>query len=349
MDEKRIRALQSRVIQPTMVLKKYKTIDQVAFWLFMFLFVADYHLWEDNWVEAAGFTALEILTYMLVSYLNYFLLMPKLFGRKQYLLFWLSALIMIGLMVLGIRFSGLEYLLYEAEGVRNIISMTLNYTLFFLLSTLYWYYKEWQKEREQQLTLKNEKLETELKFLKSQISPHFLFNTLNNIYTLAYQKHDNAAPMVSKLSKIMRYILYECDAERVPLEKEIETLQHFIELHLLRKPRSQNIDFYAEGSFKNLKIAPLLLLNFVENAFKHSDIDKNEKAWIKVHCEIQKSKQFSFLVENSKEPWAVPVDHSGIGLENVKRQLEMNYEKFKLDIEDEKTLFKVELVLNLEV
>ena len=331
-----------------MNLKNIRGFDQIAFWLFMFLFVADYHFFDGEWGRAFTVTALEILTFATVSYVNFCVLMPRFFGKKKYFLFGIGAVLTVVLMIIITRFSGLEYQLYDAEGFRNIVSMTLNYTLFFLLSTLYWYYREWQKERERQLTFKNEKLEAELKFLKTQISPHFLFNTLNNIYALAYQKHENAAPMVAKLSKIMRYIIYEGNVEKVNLEKEIEVLRNYIDLHLMRKPRSQNIDFYTEGNFKNFQIAPLLLINFVENCFKHSDIDKNEEAFIKIQCVIENGNELEFKTENSFEPNSNNNNNKGgIGLENVRRQLDLNYENHDLKIEKEKNVFKLELKLEL--
>lgn len=332
-----------------MNLKNIRGFDQIAFWLFMFLFVADYHFFDDDWGRAIEVTTLEILTFATVSYVNLFILMPLFFGKKKYFLFGIGAVLTVVLMIIITRGTGLECHLYDAEGFRNIVSMMLNYSLFFLLSSLYWYYKDRQKQLQRQLTLKNEKLEAELKFLKTQISPHFLFNTLNNIYALAYQKHDNAAPMVAKLSKIMRYIIYDGNVETVPLEKEIETLRSYIDLHLMRKPRSENIDFYAEGNFKNHQIAPLLLINFVENCFKHSDIDKNEDSFIKIVCQIIGENELHFSTENSFEPNSKNKDWGGIGLENVRRQLALNYEVHDLKIYSKNNIFKLELSLKLQM
>lgn len=325
---------------------KKRSIDQIIFWLFIYCFVFDYHLMEGNWGEAFLMTFIETLSYAFISYINYSLLIPNFLQKKRYLFYGIGILILLMVYINGVRLSGLETYLYEGSNWRNNFSMTINVILFVLLSTLYSYYQQWQVARERQLQLRSEKLAAELKFLKTQISPHFIFNTLNNIYSLAIQKHDNTAPMVSQLSSIMRYIIYDGAQEQIALDKDIKNLNHYIQLQLLRKPISQNVDFYTEGDFTKKSIAPLLLLNFVENCFKHSDIDENSTAWIKINICLDQDK-LDFEAQNTyqtKPNTAI----GGIGIENTKRQLQLRYpNQYQLDITQKEGIYSLRLQLNL--
>lgn len=329
--------------------RRFKFIEQAVFWLFIFFFVFDYHFIDNNWGEAILNTLTELLTYAVVIYINLLLLIP-LFLKKNYLVLYLLSIAgVIAGYVFLMRFTGWEQYLYEMEGWRNVFSMVLNTSLFMLISSLYWYSKQWQIEREQHLMAQNEKLQAELSFLRSQISPHFIFNTLNNIYTLALQKHDNTAPMVAKLATLLRYLLYDGSQGRILLQKELTTLKQYIELQLLRKPRSQNVDFYVDGNMNGWHIAPMLLINFVENAFKFSHIDTDEHAWIKMNLQISETGGLIFEIENSIDSKEIKSQQGGIGLQNVRRQLELNYpENHLLTFEEDHAVFQVNLSIQLE-
>lgn len=329
--------------------RRFKILEQAVFWLFIFFFVFDYHFIDNNWGEAILNTLTELLTYAVVIYINLLLLIP-LFLKKNYLVLYLLSIAgVIAGYVFLMRFTGWEQYLYEMEGWRNVFSMVLNTSLFMLISSLYWYSKQWQIEREQHLMAQNEKLQAELSFLRSQISPHFIFNTLNNIYTLALQKHDNTAPMVAKLATLLRYLLYEGSQGRILLQKEVTTLKQYIELQLLRKPRSQNVDFYVDGNMNGWHIAPMLLINFVENAFKFSHIDTDEHAWIKMNLQISETGGLIFEIENSIGSKEIKSQQGGIGLQNVRRQLELNYpENHLLTFEEDHAVFQVNLSIQLE-
>ena len=325
-----------------------RNIVHYALWLFMFFFVFDYHFFEANLGEAILFTLREVAVYMVIFYVNLKMAIPFLLAKNKKWEYVISIGAFLFIYIFFLKISGLEYQFYEMGYWRNIFSMTVNFVLFWMISTLIWYSQKWQQERELQLQLRAEKLVTEMKFLKNQISPHFIFNTLNNIYSLVQQKHENAAPMLAKLSKILRYLLYESAQQEVLLEKELEAIQHYIELQLLRKPKSNNVDFYKEGRVQYLKIAPLLLVNFVENAFKHSQIDQSEEAWIQISCIIKEDKTLHFSVENSKVGKAIKEDNGGLGNENVKRQLALSYpEKHTLHITEEENAYKLDLQIQL--
>lgn len=289
---------------------------------------------------------LEIGLAMLVFYFNYQWSIPKLLPQRKYLGYGVSIVLFFVVYYVLIHFSSLEYYIYEGSNLRNLVSIGLNYLLFTLLAFLYWNSQQTVQERERKLVAQTEKTAAEMQFLKTQISPHFIFNTLNNIYSLVQQRHDNAAPMLAKLSKILRYILYDNNRDKVLINKELEIIKEYIQLQLLRQPASQNVDFYQEGITGDLEIAPLLLLHFVENCFKHSGVDTDENAYIKIECRIEDRHLF-FLTENSKR-LALKQDIGGIGSTNVARQLALNYgDDYDLKIEEIEGVYKVNLVLSL--
>lgn len=314
----------------------------------MFLLVFDFHFFEINLAEALGFSAIEVGFYMLAFYYNFSVAIPLFLTKKKRGQYLLALLVGWTIYTFLIKITGMEWWLYENENWRSLMSISINFGLSWLISTLFWYYKKEQKERELHIQMKADKLEAEMKFLKNQISPHFIFNTLNNIYSLVQQGHPNASPMLAKLSGILRYLLYDSAKKEVPLKKELQTIEQYIELQLMRKPKSQNVDFYQEGNTNGIKIVPLLLLNFVENCFKHGDLDKSEEGFVKIACIAEEGQRVRFTAENSKTTAVVVSQSGGLGNLNIQRQLDLNYkDKYQLVVKDEKEVFGVELVLEL--
>lgn len=197
--------------------------------------------------------------------------------------------------------------------------------------------------------LKSEKLEAELKFLKSQINPHFLFNALNNIYTLTVINPPIAGNSLLKLSEMLRYLLYECDADKVRLDRELTYLRNYIDLFELKDEEPLNITFDAQDVETDVLVAPLLFIPFVENAFKHSQIEDLENGWIIITI-LGDTEQLYFEVKNSVPELAFSKDSvGGIGLKNVRRQLELLYpNKHQLEVERESGCFGVYLTLYLD-
>ena len=192
---------------------------------------------------------------------------------------------------------------------------------------------------------KKEKTDAELSYLKAQINPHFLFNTLNSIYSLIIQKSDAAADAIVKLAGMMRYVLYETDRNFVMLEKEVSYLQDFVDLQKLRFGSQVPVTFTINGKAEGKQIAPLLLISFVENAFKHG-VNAEEKSEIIIHLDMSDN-NVVLKVHNNK----VQVDHwdvTGIGLQNAKNRLQFIYpDKHILIIEDTVTCFFVTLQISL--
>lgn len=200
------------------------------------------------------------------------------------------------------------------------------------------------KERENNLV--RDKLETELKFLRNQTNPHFLFNTLNNIYALARKKSDETADVVMKLSKLLRFMLYETKNKQIRISDEIRILDDYIELEKLRYNDRLTLSFVREIDNENELIAPLLLIPFVENAFKHGASESRFESFIHLEMTLQNG-ILEFSIENSKEDNSKKGNDENIGLANVRRQLELLYKEHEVSIRSETAVFKVFLKINL--
>lgn len=195
--------------------------------------------------------------------------------------------------------------------------------------------------------LRQEKLQSELSFLRAQTNPHFLFNTLNNIYALARKQSGNTAPVVMKLSQILRFMLYECSSPTIPVKDEIEVIQDFIELEQLRYNKRLSIEFNQDVDNPAQPIAPLLLLPLVENAFKHGASETRFDTFIHITLSL-KNEQFNVNIRNSKDEESQSTG-SGIGLKNVRRQLELIYPSaHELVVENEDKIFTVSLSIDLK-
>jgi LytS/YehU family sensor histidine kinase len=204
------------------------------------------------------------------------------------------------------------------------------------------------RQRNEANELRRGKLEAELKFLKAQTNPHFLFNTLNNIYALARKKSEDTAEVVMKLSKLLRFMLFESDSEAITIEKEIQVIDDYIELEKLRYPPSRlKISFTKQIDNPSAPIAPLILLPFVENAFKHGASESREQSVIKIYLSL-KSGKLEFNIQNTVHKKTNEQQSRHIGLTNIRRQLELLYPHHSLQIEGKNTEFIVTLELTLQ-
>ncbi len=218
-------------------------------------------------------------------------------------------------------------------------------------STAYCVMDDWLRVRREKKILQNETLQSELRFLKSQINPHFLFNTLNSLYALTLKKSDDAPSIVLRLSEMMRYMLYECNEKRVPLTKEINYLENYLELEKLRLSSSVDLRLNIEGTSDHLLIAPLMFIPFVENGFKHGLHNSINRGFIHIDIKIKDSILKLKVVNNKtdKEERTIEGKKSGgIGLRNVKRRLELLYpNRHSLKISDEEKEYIIKLKLKL--
>ncbi|MFN7117674.1 MAG: sensor histidine kinase [Saprospiraceae bacterium] len=217
-----------------------------------------------------------------------------------------------------------------------------------ILSIFYQILYNRYRNEQRNLAIINEQKEAQLQFLRAQINPHFLFNTLNNIYALAVTKSDKTAEMVLKLSNLLRYVIYDGKAEQVELKREVEHIQEFIHLFQMKSETSLAINFTVKGNLNFIKIEPMILIPIVENCFKHCDFDTNMHAFIKIDL-VMDNNILHFQTINTKNDQDLQKDKvGGVGLENIRKRLEMKYkDQHQLIIERQKDQFLVDLTLHL--
>ena len=210
-----------------------------------------------------------------------------------------------------------------------------------------------RKENEEKIIadqLKSEKLDMELRYLKSQINPHFLFNALNNIYSMVYTHDDNAADGVLKLSEMLRYVLVDCQAEMIPLSKEIKYVENFIDFQMMRMGGYRDVHFEKDVEKEDFMIAPMLLQPIIENCFKYSRLETHPEGYVHVRVQ-QAGNKFRFEAENTVAENAKPLvlaseRKSGIGQTNVQQRLMLHYgENYVFEIEQDKGIYKVRIEL----
>lgn len=300
-------------------------------------------------------------SYKLVFFLNYsvavfiinYVLLPQFLYKKKYAMFVVLLMLVVLLTILieeyvlekiyfpdtrGQTFQGFFYVLLD---VMPVIAILSGYKFAWDLI---------RKQREvEELRASVEK--SELNFLKSQINPHFLFNNLNNLYAYALEKSDKTPLIILELSSVLRYMLYDCREEYVSLETELEQLQNFVRLNELQIEERGKVTFIPpERSAKGYKVAPLILMNFVENAFKHSIGSQVDNIVIRIKLEIQENGILVFECENTYHSNTNNSNLSeGIGLNNVRKRLELIYPNSHiLKISEQEGWFNVFLSLNLK-
>ncbi len=208
------------------------------------------------------------------------------------------------------------------------------------------FFKLWTLKQRDWLRVQQEKITAELQLLKAQVHPHFLFNTLNNIYSFSLDNSPKTPELILKLSSLLSYMLYDCKTDQVRLEKEVEIMKNYLDLEKERYGSTIEIAWSVRGEIKEKYIAPLLLLPFLENAFKHGASEQIEKPWLGVDIAVKNDMLFCKIV-NSKNEY-VQKSENGIGVHNVKKRLELLYQnKHELTITDEGNLFVVAMVIDL--
>jgi LytS/YehU family sensor histidine kinase len=215
--------------------------------------------------------------------------------------------------------------------MANFISITL-----YLSNTV-------KKQAIREKNLKEEKLGTELKLLKAQINPHFIFNALNNIYALTYTQSEKAPESVLKLSKMLRYVFYDCSKDTVKLKDEIAYIENFISFQQMKSEHQQKITFDYSNAYPDYPISPMLFIPFIENAFKYSKIEEFPEAFVEIYLATNNEKVY-FQIRNTVPETAKPNPGKGLGINNVRQRLEVLYpEKHALKIDEKDHIFTVNL------
>jgi LytS/YehU family sensor histidine kinase len=297
----------------------------------------------------------QIAFAVIVSYLNYFIFLPRFLKRKNVLIYLVEFAVPFAI-IMYIRimlerywidgFSGEEEYLYRTRFIVQVVTTNLFIVIFVAMLR---FAVEWLEFERKKKEVENEKLTAELYFLKAQINPHFLFNTLNNLYYLAYSKSENTTEVIAKLSQMMRYMIYDSNHPKVLLSKEIEYMHNYISLERLRLNNQIPIKFDITGNTENVWISPLIFITFLENAFKHGVSNSNPKAWISISIELR-DKECIYIVENSKTAEQKDVlVKTGIGLQNVQRRLELSYPgQYTLSTKETPEKYIIQLNLQLE-
>lgn len=297
------------------------------------------------------YAALFHIPIVLIVYFNLRVLFPLLLEKGRYFLYGiivLSAIAADAGFYLILFDSWIDHILsgYYFIAYYSFWDISLYFVIYLFITSLLHLARGWFRLQE----IETEKTLAELKALKSQINPHFLFNSLNSIYSLSRKSSPETPEKIVQLSDLMRHMIYESDADFIPLSKEIEMIRNYIDLQNLRTSEKEKISIEVSGEIDDKKIAPLLFLPFVENSFKHGIKGGAEKAYVKIKIDVL-GKVMNFDIENSKGVTTEIKDskYKGIGIDNVKKRLELIYPAaYQLKITNEETKFGVTLRLQLK-
>jgi two-component system LytT family sensor kinase len=313
---------------------KNRVLQHVVFWVAHLMFYA--LLWgsfADNYDQ----TFFEELIYlpgkMAFTYFVLYFILPRFLLTGQhwnFLLWFIAASLVVGVFQRYLAYN-FDYPIYYPEALNDsffyfpkILKMLVTVYPVTFFAVAIKLLKYWYANQQAQQVLSKEKLQAELKFLKTQIHPHFLFNTLNNLYALTLKKSERAPEMVLKLSELINYMLYECTSEEVLLSKEIKFIRNYGDIEKMRYGDKLDIDIRVSGEVNGRKVAPLMLLPFVENCFKHGASEELQQSWVKVSIDVQPHVTIIKVENNKSADNGVP-KKEGIGIQNVKRRLDLIY------------------------
>lgn len=359
-----------------------RVIFHSLMWLsFAFLLFLSYRLaYQLTYFNSFILTLRMCVVNMIVFYIFFYLLLPKVlklsFGFAVFylivsfpvlIIIWLLSTYLFSITYHHLGFEILEGELkgaitasanqtfWEAISLNRIISQAIIFisllSPFFFVKILFEISKLYSrtiKIQNQKNLLEIQNINIEKDFLKSQLNPHFLFNTLNNLYSLSLKKDNSVPEVILNLSDTMSYTLYESNSEKLELWKEIEFVKNYFELEKMRYSADRKIhyEFPTERDCMGLKIAPLLSFTFIENAFKYG-LKSKESGFLNLNIKIENG-NFIFVIENDFEEIKNENSHGGIGIENVKKRLQLIYpNNFKLEIFSSQNIFKVKLTINL--
>jgi two-component system LytT family sensor kinase len=333
---------------------RYK-LHHLSFW--MLVFGVWYFLRHEDYTTpaiAATVTLIKVVDLAFLVYLTNYLLIPRLLYKKKYAWFVVGFILMIVISsvikmnILGRVTHNPAMMTMSGDLKTRIYDNIIPHFFLVIAGVAVKLMFDYSILQQRMAETAKEKAEAELNFLKSQINPHFLFNSLNAVYFLIDKNNTEARGSLHKFSEMLRYQLYELNGARIPVEREVEYLQDYVDLQKLRKDEHYAVEFNNSPAVKGFSIEPLLLIPFVENAFKHISNYSDQTNFVKLDL-VRNNGYFNFTIQNSKEPGKTHEQRGGIGLVNVKRRLELLYPgKHSLHIEDTNDFYKVELHLKLD-
>jgi len=335
-------------------LLRYK-IHHVFFW--MLVYGTWYFLRYQDYAtpgHAAAVTFIKVADLALLVYLTNYLLIPQLLYKKRYVWFVVTFIVMIvsssllKMNIIGRVINDASMIHFSGDLKTRVYDHLIPHFFLVIAGAAIKLMIDYSELQQRMAETAKEKAEAELNFLKSQINPHFLFNSLNSVYFLIDKNNTEARQSLHKFSDMLRYQLYELNGPRIPVEREVSYLQDYVALQKLRKDEHYSVEFSSSPEVKGFSIEPLLLVPFVENAFKHISHYTDRDNFVKLDLHRHNG-HLSFAVENSKEAAPTTERHGGIGLANVKRRLELLYPgRHTLHIRDENNRYKVELTLQVD-
>jgi len=343
--------------------------------LFLWLGYACLHYyWLSMAFEASDLIPMTlriVVMHAAIFYINVLILLPLFFERSRYV--WYIAGLVVLLLAFYYLFDLSNHLaLFRPESFRfqgrvgrfssspprervififsrRTFTMLLSPLAILFISTTYWMIRQARKRRQWELDLRSENLQSELRFLKSQINPHFLFNALNNIYSMSITQSEKTPGLIMQLSDMLRYMLYENNGRKVPLSQEISYMENYIAFQRLKIEGSPQLSVTFSPENTGLTVEPMIFIPFIENSFKHSNIEDIDHGWISMSLQTTGSRIF-FSIGNSLPVSGYTKDPTGgIGLENVQKRLALLYpNKHKLSIERGEDSFWVHLSLDAD-
>lgn len=345
----------------------------ILFWIGYGFILLNWLSFGFDFFSALPLVCRTLLIQSILFYANIGILLPKLLERNRYFWYMVAIVAMVVLAYLAYEFSNYLPVIRDAVYLPNIRFVVHRFgtshrgrpfpfhrrffgpwlytnifssLAFLFISTIYWVINQSRKRQQWELSLKNENLQTELKFLKSQINPHFLFNALNNIYSLSYTKSPKAPELIMKLSGMLRYMLYENNGKKVMLKDEIRYIMDYISFQRLKMETDPNITLDFNQVDENLLVEPMIFIPFIENSFKHSNLDDHRKGWIRMKMESTGTR-ISFALSNSIPSRRFTKDKTGgIGLQNIRKRLELLYPgRHLLSLNELPESFEVQLTI----
>lgn len=342
----------------------HRIFKHSVFWIAYLLFQSYI---EFVWIKSSYADVSEWQRFWIALKVEFCLLIPKLlfaYVSSNILARFIKnrSIVQLGIGILGVLFFAT--VLYRLLSVYFILPIIYNeadsnpYSILRLLTTILdivtvagifqvirMFNQQLKTAQNEKLLIKS-KLESELNYLKSQTNPHFLFNTLNNIYGLSKRNSELSSEAILKLSKVLRFTIYGSQKKWIPLSDELEIIRNYIEIEKLRYSNSLRIAFNTQLDVEG-EITPLILLPLVENAFKHGASESMDHSFIEINCTLNASMKLHFNIKNSHEKQSEVELEKGIGLNNIERQLKMLYKEYTLNIFENENLFEVNLMINL--
>lgn len=335
----------------------YSILGQLGVWtILLLIFSVEEMDYSDIGVSLA-YGLCKTLVWPLAVYPHYYGLLPMLQKGRIWLYCSLTLVLLFFTANLSVWVDQVFPFSYDYDyDVDADLSYWGDVFYYFLLvglitavSSLYYFIELWQTNQERSFQLRQQKLEAELNFLKSQINPHFLFNTLNNIYSYVQTGNERAGTMLERLSSILRFMVYEGSSDLVRLQQELEAVENLLEINKMKNSKQSNIVLDTKGIKGYHLIAPLIIVNFVENACKHSDVISNLDGFIRVEVEVKEGDLCVLKIANSVgKKKSLQKEYGGLGMENMMKRLQLQYgSNFKLEQQQLGNRYEVNLEIPL--